>query len=115
MSNRANCLGYGTARCSTEDSNAGSRATAPIAPFAPGVLPLGLDDTPGDVSDWSPSEFPGRVRHLAMPRRAPGDSPHSLRGSSRHVNPLDIGLDMVGFRCTRRHDRSQDIDRGDTL
>jgi formylglycine-generating enzyme len=95
-SSRAN---FGTVGCCAPDSADGYLRTAPVGSFPEGRSPFGLLDMAGNVWEWTSSRFPGQPHHLVLRGGGWGNNPYCLRTSSRHGNPPDIGLDMVGFRC----------------
>lgn len=90
---------FGTVRCCAADGADGYLKTAPVGSFPQGASPFGLLDIAGNVWEWTASRFPGRPQQVVLRGGGWGNNPYCLRTSYRHVNPPDIGLDMVGFRC----------------
>lgn len=90
---------FGTVRCCAADDSDGFLKTAPIGRYPDGAGPFGHLDLAGNVWEWTSSRFPGRPDHVVLKGGGWGNNPYCLRASYRHGNPVDIGLDMVGFRC----------------
>ena len=68
--------------------------------YPQGASPFGVLDMAGNVWEWTASPFPGRPKEVALRGGGWGNNPYCLRAAYRHGNPPDIGLNMVGFRCT---------------
>jgi formylglycine-generating enzyme required for sulfatase activity len=105
---------YGSDTCCRADDGDGFLYTAPVGAFPRGQSPFGVDDLAGNVwewvEDWFDGDFYARspvrdpVNRVATSRKVIrgggwGNDAVGLRSTLRHVNPPDIGLSMVGFRC----------------
>lgn len=90
---------FGTLECCAADASDGYEKVAPVGRFPEGVSPYGLYDMAGNVWEWTSSPFPGRPDRVSLRGGGWGNSAYCLRASYRHMNPPDIGLGMVGFRC----------------
>jgi len=90
---------FGTVTCCAADDADGHLETAPVGSFPAGRSPFGLDDMAGNVWEWTSSAFPGEPGKVVLKGGGWGNNPYCLRIAYRHGNPVDIGLDMVGFRC----------------
>lgn len=91
----------GATRCCAADDADGYLTTAPVGSYPAGRSPYGLDDAAGNVWEWTASRFPGKPGKVALRGGGWGNDHYCLRVSYRHANPIDRGLDMVGFRCAR--------------
>jgi formylglycine-generating enzyme required for sulfatase activity len=90
---------FGTLACCAADDSDGYEKVAPVGQFPEGASPYGLYDMTGNVWEWTSSPFPGRPDRVSLRGGGWGNSAYCLRASYRHMNPPDIGLGMVGFRC----------------
>lgn len=91
---------FGTIACCAPDSSDGFLRTAPVGRYPSGASPFGLLDMAGNVWEWTSGPYSPGGGELALRGGGWGNDPYCLRASYRHGNPPDIGLDMVGFRCS---------------
>ena len=91
---------FGTVRCCAADDADGYERTVPVGSFPSGISQLWLFDVASNVWEWTASLYPGRADWVALRGDGWGNDPYCLRVSYRRGNSPDIGLDMVGFRCT---------------
>ena len=109
----------GSDTCCRPDDSDGFLYTSPVGSFPDGRSAFEVEDMTGNVWEWvrdtfaedyyaySPSRDP--VNTAPGPKKVIrgggwGNNPWGLRSTLRHANPPDIGLSMVGIRCTRTAD-----------